>query len=197
MSLLNQRVVLQLNAYWEPVHFETPETALTDMAKDPATLRGMVIVDRNTFYPVSWEDWINLPPLNPEFTVRTPKLSIRIPTVVIAANYRSRPPMRQPALTRQNLHLRDKSTCAYSGKKLSPEDLSADHIMPESRGGEESWENLVTCHKRINEFKGNRTPDEAGLKLRIVPKAPRPLPVGLLIRNAHRVGDWDLFLKFD
>ena len=73
--------------------------------------------------------------------------------------------------------------------------LSLDHILPRSRGGKDAWENLVWSSKTMNARKGNRLPHEAGLKLLAVPRAPRELPVTALLRNAHGVPDWRLFLS--
>ena len=58
-----------------------------------------------------------------------------------------------------------------------------------------TWENCVLAHKEINSRKADRLPVEAGLRLRRPPAAPRELPVTLFIRNAHRVRDWEHFLK--
>ena len=66
--------------------------------------------------------------------------------------------------------------------------------MPRSRGGPNSWDNCVWASKRINTLKGNRLPDEAGLKLLSAPRVPKELPVTVLIRNPHDIEDWGLFL---
>lgn len=64
--------------------------------------------------------------------------------------------------TRKNVHIRDKYSCQYCG---SLENLTLDHIQPLSRGGKSSWENVVTACYPCNSSKGNRTPEEAGMKL--------------------------------
>ncbi|HXM34557.1 MAG TPA: HNH endonuclease, partial [Pyrinomonadaceae bacterium] len=53
----------------------------------------------------------------------------------------------------------------YCGKQYSPSELTLDHVEPRSRGGESSWDNLVACCRRCNHRKGNRTPEESGMKL--------------------------------
>ena len=63
------------------------------------------------------------------------------------------------------------------------------------RGGADTWENLVWSSKDVNARKGNRLPHEAGLKLLSIPRAPKELPVTALIRNAHGVAEWKLFLN--
>ena len=78
---------------------------------------------------------------------------------------------------------------------LKPDEGSLDHVLPRSRGGKDAWENLVWSSKDVNTRKGNRLPHEAGLKLLSVPRAPKELPVSALIRNAHGVAEWKLFLN--
>lgn len=64
---------------------------------------------------------------------------------------------------------RDRHTCQYCGTKS---DLTLDHVLPRSRGGEDSWENLVTACNHCNVKKGNRTPDEASMPLDVEPYRP-------------------------
>ena len=77
---------------------------------------------------------------------------------------------------------------------LKPDEGSLDHVVPRSRGGRDAWENLVWSCKRVNARKGNRLPHEAGLKLLTVPRAPKELPVTVLLRNPHSIPDWKLFV---
>jgi 5-methylcytosine-specific restriction endonuclease McrA len=72
-------------------------------------------------------------------------------------------------LTRQNVFKRDKFACQYCG---SPKSLTLDHIIPRSKGGKTSWSNLVTACQPCNTRKGDRTPDQANLKLRSKPQKP-------------------------
>jgi hypothetical protein len=83
----------------------------------------------------------------------------------------------------------------YTGALLRPDEGSLDHVVPRSRGGPDTWENLVWSSKQVNTRKGNRLPHEAGLKLLKVPRAPKELPVSAIIRNAHGVAEWKLFLN--
>jgi len=72
---------------------------------------------------------------------------------------------------------------------------SLDHVLPRSRGGKDTWENLVWSSKEVNTRKADRLPHEAGLKLLSVPRAPKELPATALIRNAHGFAEWKLFLN--
>ena len=72
-------------------------------------------------------------------------------------------------INRHRLFRRDGFECVYCGSKKN---LTIDHIKPKSKGGENSWLNLVTCCSTCNRKKGNRTPDEANMKLRFNPYEP-------------------------
>lgn len=75
------------------------------------------------------------------------------------------------ASLRPSRHLvfkRDKHTCQYCGRRSGP--LTLDHVMPASRGGEDTWENLVAACGACNQFKANRTPEEAGMRLASQPR---------------------------
>ena len=75
--------------------------------------------------------------------------------------------------TKKNIWERDKYTCVYTGKKLSKEELSVDHVYPKSKGGQDTWENLVTCDKQLNSDKSNKLLSETKLKLRYKPYKPK------------------------
>ena len=81
-----------------------------------------------------------------------------------------RVPFRPLPLTRRNLYHRDQHCCQYCGS--TTERLSIDHVIPRSRGGAHSWENVITACVRCNVHKGNRTPREAGMLLRHQPRRP-------------------------
>ena len=72
-------------------------------------------------------------------------------------------------INRHRLFKRDKYECVYCGGKKN---LTIDHIQPKSKGGDNSWTNLVTCCSPCNRKKGDRTPDEANMKLRFNPYEP-------------------------
>ena len=122
--------------------------------------------------------------------VRSPSMEMQIPSVIALKSYVDQ--NRSPAFTRFNVFLRDGFTCQYCGDTA---ELTFDHVLPRSRGGRDTWENLVWSSKDVNTRKGNRLPHEAGLKLLSVPRAPKEMPVTALIRNAHGVAEWKLFLN--
>jgi len=72
-------------------------------------------------------------------------------------------------INRQRLFKRDNFQCAYCGSKKN---LTIDHILPKSRGGKNTWMNLITCCSGCNRLKDNRTPEESNMKLNFYPYEP-------------------------
>ena len=72
-------------------------------------------------------------------------------------------------VNRKRIFKRDNNTCGYCG---SQKNLTIDHIVPKSRGGKNTWENMITCCSRCNSVKDDRTPEEAGMKLKFKPYQP-------------------------
>jgi 5-methylcytosine-specific restriction endonuclease McrA len=93
-----------------------------------------------------------------------------MPSVIRLLEYR-RIPHQTRALSRKNILMRDRYTCQYCLKVSHAGDLTLDHVIPRSRNGGTTWENLVACCHHCNNRKGNRTPEEAGMKLA---RPPRP-----------------------
>lgn len=93
--------------------------------------------------------------------------------------------------SRLNIYSRDAFTCQYCRQQLPTEDLTFDHVVPKSRGGRTTWENIVTCCIECNSTKANRTPAEADMQLARVPKKPRWLPVVTVDMDRRRVpAEW-------
>lgn len=74
---------------------------------------------------------------------------------------------------RKSVFKRDGHICQYCYKSFNEKDLTLDHVLPKSRGGDKSWTNLVASCKKCNQKKGDKTPSEAGMKLLKVPKRPK------------------------
>src|SRR5260370_374120 len=94
----------------------------------------------------------------------------KVPSVIRLLAYRHIP-QQSRALSRKNILLRDRNTCQFCVRVFPSSELTLDHVVPRSRGGRSSWENLVACCYRCNNNKGDRTPEEARLKLA---RRPRP-----------------------
>jgi 5-methylcytosine-specific restriction endonuclease McrA len=191
-DILNKTIVLVLNRNWQAINIRTPQEAFCMMATRVATV--LEIEGENQIRPVRWEEWITLPIRPQDNSVQTVRGPIRVPTVIVAVNF-GKVPKTRPKLCAKTIRERDGNRCQYTGKVLKPEEGSLDHVVPRSRGGKDAWENLVWSSKDVNARKGNRLPQEAGLKLLRVPRAPKELPAMALIRNAPGIADWNLFVK--
>jgi hypothetical protein len=191
-SILNQSTVLVLNRHWQAIDVKTPAEAFCMMASDAAS--ALDIAEAN-FIPTKWRDWIALPIRAHDLGVKTGRGFVRVPTVVVAAHY-TRVPMRRPRFGTRGIWERDGGVCQYTGRKLTPQDGNIDHVVPRSRGGRTTWENCVLAHREVNTRKADRLPQEAGLHLRALPMAPRPMPASVFIRNHHGVADWEHFLQY-
>ena len=191
-DILNKTIVLVLNRNWQAINIRTPADAFCQMATNVAT--ALEIDGENHIRPLTWDEWITLPIRDSDNAVHTVRGAIRVPTVIVALNF-PKVPKKRPKLCAKNICERDGNRCQYTGTLLRPDEGSLDHVLPRSRGGKDEWGNLVWSDKTVNAKKGNRLPHEAGLKLLTVPRAPKELPVTALIRNAHGIVDWKLFLK--
>src|SRR6266567_6924061 len=146
-SLVMQTPVLVLNASYEPINICAARRAIV------LVLKGLAMPEEE----------------NAHF-LHAARLAMRVPSVIRLLEYR-RIPHQTRALSRKNILLRDRNTCQYCGEVLSSGDLTLDHVMPRSRGGASSWENLVACCHLCNRRKGNQLPVEASMKLLREPHA--------------------------
>jgi 5-methylcytosine-specific restriction endonuclease McrA len=141
------RPVLVLNASYEPINVCAARRALVLVLKGVAEA----------------EEHVNA-------HVHSARQAMRVPSVIRLLEYR-RIPHQTRALSRKNILMRDRYTCQYCLRTLNSAELTLDHVIPRSRSGETAWENLVACCHPCNNRKGNRTPEEAGMRLA---RAPRP-----------------------
>jgi len=206
-DILNKPIVLSLNRAWQIIGHRTVKQALValngggdgvppalglDIAY-PKTDEGGWNFDRPLFLnPLPWSEWVKLPVREFDFAVATPKLRIRVPTVMVATHF-ARMPLRIPRLTRDAIFERDEGVCQYTGERVGRTGGNLDHVVPRDRGGRDSFENLVWAKREINSLKANRLPHEAGLRLLRRPTAPLPLPVSATVREAQHP-DWRHFL---
>lgn len=139
-----RQAVLQLNASFEPTSFCSARRALALVVKNKA-----LIV---------------------EVTGREVRPGMPYPSVIRLREY-VHVPFKQQTLSRKNILLRDRNICQYCGAKFHPSVLTLDHIIPKSKGGKNSFENLVSCCSPCNKKKADKTLDESGMTLLHKPKA--------------------------
>ncbi|HEY3706491.1 MAG TPA: HNH endonuclease [Terracidiphilus sp.] len=127
-----QMPVLVLNASYEPINICGARRALV------LVLKGIARTEEEH-----------------GLTLHAQRSRIAMPSVIRLLEYR-RIPHQTRALSRKNILLRDRNTCQYCGVVLPSSELTLDHVVPRSRGGNSTWENLVACCHACNRRKGNR-----------------------------------------
>ncbi|MBI3404224.1 MAG: HNH endonuclease [Acidobacteria bacterium] len=142
-----QEPVLVLNATFEPINVTAVRRAVA------LVLKGVAQAEEHNHREL-----------------HSAREAIAVPSVIRLLAYRHIPQQTR-ALSRKNILLRDRNTCQFCGQIFPSSELTLDHVMPRSRGGHSSWENLVACCYQCNNRKGDRTPEEAGLRLA---RRPRP-----------------------
>lgn len=109
--------------------------------------------------------------------VRSVRMSFKMPSVVRLLRFvKLKRSSDAVPFTRANIYARDAFTCQYCAESFASEDLTFDHVVPASRGGRRSWDNIVTACVGCNRKKDARTPDEAGLVLLRAPRRPKSSP---------------------
>lgn len=109
--------------------------------------------------------------------VRSVSFTFKMPSVVRLFRYIKSKRRSQVQFTRANIYTRDNYTCQYCREKCATDDLTFDHVVPVSRGGPRTWENITTACLDCNRKKGNRTPEEAGMTLASKPVRPKYSPI--------------------
>lgn len=124
--------------------------------------------------------------------VRTSEGQVDVPSIV-KMNYHVRRPVPKLRLSRHSVLARDNYSCQYCG---STRELTIDHVLPRWAGGPHTWENLVACCRKCNLKKGDKTPVQANMKLRTVPKRPHYVPYLSLQKyiRAMQREDWVYYL---
>ena len=167
--------VLVLNRVYQPVHVTSVRRAFTLLYQGAARA-----IDEE-FRLFDFESWSALSAAAHD-AVGTVDRRIRIPRVLVLVLY-DRLPKSRVRFSRFNIYARDGDTCQYCGVRQPRANLNLDHVVPRSRGGTTTWENVVCSCVRCNLRKGGRTPDEAGMRLLRPPARPRWTP---LFRSATR-----------
>jgi 5-methylcytosine-specific restriction endonuclease McrA len=164
------------------MHVESTRTLLLSQGYEPIKIipwqRAMILLTLDKVDVVEEYD----------AQVRAPSIVVRIPAVVRLRKAFRR--FAQPVkFSRVNIYARDGHRCQYCGVKCAIDQLTYDHVMPRSRGGRTSWDNIVSCCYACNRRKANRTPAEAKMVLRSTPVRPAWLPAVQIRVSARSVPD--------
>ncbi len=193
-----QSSVLVLNRSFVPVHLVTARRAFGMLFK--AIAEVVFIEDgRLGLYDLhSWQEISafkrqnGLAEKNAEW-VSTVSYDIQVPRIIRLLFY-NRFPDRRVSLNRRNLFARDENRCQYCGSRFPSTELSVDHVVPLSLGGETTWGNVVCACTECNKRKGGRTPRQAGMALIKPPFEPRVNPMIRLKVRRQKYYSWRQFL---
>ena len=148
--------VLVLNRLFQAIQVTSVRKAFCLLYK------GQVKAVEPDYTTYSWENWQDIPVQPDEDVIATPSLTVKIPRVILLLHYDALP-RHEVRFTRKNIYFRDRNKCQYCGKRSATRELNLDHVIPLSRGGKSTWDNVVCCCMECNSRKGNRLPYEAGM----------------------------------
>jgi hypothetical protein len=178
---------LVLNRNWQPVNVATVGRALVLLWNESAR-----VVDPHDYRTYTWADWSQLRVREGDPFIQAIRMQLRAPEVIVLADY-DRLPSAAVSFSRRNLFKRDHWTCQYCGVQPGVDELTIDHVVPRSQGGISIWENCVLACVTCNKRKADRTPREAGLKLRQAPVRPMWKP--MYARHTVRIESWSKFVS--
>ncbi len=161
--------VLVLNANFEPLNVCSTARAM-----------GLILVGKAEIIQ------------NGRGVIRTPTRTYERPSV-IRLQYMVHRPRPRVRLNKREIFRRDGYRCQYCGRVSAH--LTLDHVVPKNRGGKYTWDNLVSACPQCNRRKGNRTPKEAGMKLRRLPAEPRATALYLYGHYLKQNEEWARYLE--
>jgi 5-methylcytosine-specific restriction endonuclease McrA len=162
--------VLVLNATYEPLSVVSVKRAVILLLKEKAE-----IIEAAQSY------------------IRSERKALPVPLVIRLVYYVRIPHRLSLPVSRRSVLARDYYTCQYCGAQPGRKDLTIDHVIPRSRGGKTMWENLVTACQACNSRKGDRTPEEANMRLPARPKRPRYVAL-VLLEGAATKEVWEKYI---
>jgi 5-methylcytosine-specific restriction endonuclease McrA len=185
------RPVLVLNRVWQPISVASAINAFALIIKGSAC-----IIDPETYQEynlMSWADVSKAKEAFAEAVIRTPRLHLVVPEVIRLTGY-SGQGERTVVFSRRNIFKRDRYTCQYCSGQPGPKELTIDHLVPKSRGGKSEWTNCLLACLACNAKKANRTPAEAKMLLRKIPKKPSWTALAHIPLSQRRMS-WSAFLS--
>lgn len=162
--------VLVLNATYEPINVVTVQRAVVLLLKEKAQIVEAA-----------------------QSVLRSGTMAMPLPMVIRLVYYVRIPRLVGIPLSRRTVLARDHYTCQYCGTTPGRAELTVDHIIPRSRGGETTWDNVVTACRCCNVRKGNRTPEESGLLLQCRPAKPRFVALAI-VSHASSNETWQKYM---
>jgi 5-methylcytosine-specific restriction endonuclease McrA len=192
-----QSSVLVLNRNYVAVRIVNVRRAFCLLCRD---LAEVIHNENGQFANFTFESWLELSQerlesrQSHEDWIRAVNFEIQVPRVIRLHGY-DRIPKQQLHLSRRNVLARDGHICQYCGRHLPTHQLSLDHVIPRSRGGQTTWENVVCACLTCNVRKGGRTPHEAKMKLVRAPVKPQRNPMLALKLRNPKYECWQTWLE--
>ena len=207
-NTLNKHYVLVLNAVWQPIGYTTIKQAITAMfsTKDGENMAAQGLdldydlnskgyIDfhsPNKVIPTYIEDWLELPVRDFDIPIVTTRKVIRAPIIIMARNFNKMIFTKLKA-NKRNLYNMYGGKCIWTGKILSFNEASIEHLTCKSHKGGNDWDNVAIANKNINQERGNIPLEKWKYKQQYPLKQPKSIPISGLINKAVRP-EWDYFL---
>jgi len=192
-AVLSEKVLV-LNRSWVAVNVATVRRALTLVYQDVAR-----IVAPNDYATYNFEGWVDATreaksEAKSGHRIHSANFSFCVPEVIVLSVFNGRF-SKEVRFSRRNIFERDENTCQYCKKKFERSELTLDHVVPRSRGGTSTWQNIVLACIRCNMKKGDRLPQEINMKLLRKPIKPQwATRVGVKLGRACKPS-WERFLE--
>jgi 5-methylcytosine-specific restriction endonuclease McrA len=189
--------VLVLNRSYMAVHVVNARRAFVLVYRD---LAEVIHIEEGQYANYDFQAWCEISQLRSEEKqphddwIRSIHFEIQVPRVIRLYRY-DRVPRKSLRFNRRNLFARDDHRCQYCGNSKPMNQLSFDHVVPRSRGGETNWENVVAACVDCNTKKGGRTPKEARMKLIRKPSRPKYSPVLVGKLDNPKFASWRSFIQ--
>ena len=189
--------VLVLNKVFMAVHVISVRRAFCLLCKELAEVVAHEDGQFATYDFASWRELSEYRRANfrreEDDWVRTATTEIQVPRVIRLLEY-DKVPKQTVKFNRRNIFARDNNQCQYCGRKHSTSELSLDHVVPRSQGGQTTWENIVCACVDCNVRKGGRTPKQAHMGLIRKPEKPKRSPLLCLKLSQKKYQSWQQFL---
>jgi 5-methylcytosine-specific restriction endonuclease McrA len=192
-----QASVLVLNRLYMAVHVVNVRRAIGLLCRD---LAEVIHYEAGTFANHTFQSWLEMSLFRAackqpdDDWIRSVNFELQVPRVIRLLSF-DRLPKQQLHLNRRNVLARDGHLCQYCGRHFPAQQLSLDHVIPRSRGGLSTWENVVCACLGCNIRKGGRTPKEAKMQLVRVPARPSRNPTILLKLANPKYETWRTWLE--
>ncbi len=190
--------VLVLNKLFMAVHIISVRRAFCLLCKE---LAEVVNLEDGQFATYNFSTWREVSEYRAGHVrcqdddwVKTVSSEIQVPRVIRLLSY-EKLPRQTVKFNRRNIFARDNNQCQYCGRKFPTSELSLDHVLPRSQGGQSSWENIVCACVACNVRKGGRTPKQAHMGLIRKPEKPKRSPVLNQKLTLTKYQSWRTFLE--